>query len=803
MSSTERAAHRALAFIVAWPKSVLAVFVVCAAVLGWQARHFEIDASEETLLTPNNVNYIRTQVMNQRFAPEEFLLVAYEPRSWPVFSPRTFADLEELSRRLRKLERVQSVRSILDVPLLRLAERGASLELDPSALTIERQHFSLAQIRRAFAGDPIYEDLLVNASQTATAIQVVFRADPKLEKLHGRITELRQKSLENGLTDEEQAVLEQLQAQAEPLEERLRETRTAEIEAIRGIVADYEDDANIYLGGGHVLAYQLIQIIRADLIVFGTAIAAMIAVLLLALFRRIKWVFIPLLACAVSVLATMGLFGWLGFKVTVISANFIALQLILTLSLVVHLIVQYREYAAARPAWEQDELVRQTLYRKAGPILYAGLTTSIGFGSLLFSDIQPVITFGWMMIIAMFVSIAVSLILFPSLMAMFAPERAPGEQAVARRVLDFLARLSLGQRAAVWLVAAAIGTAAAAGLLRLDVENSFIHYFGESTDVRRSLTFIDREFGGTTPLDLIYHIPPALEKRDLVLSARTVLALQRIQKALEQQEAVGKVLSVVNFTEVAKEINNDRPLTEYELTAIYWLLDESVRENLVASFISPEHGQVRISARVQDTTEGLDRAQLLADIRAAMDRLQVPPEHYTLTNLFVLYQDLLQRLFRSQILTLGIVYAVLALAFVAIFRSVRIALIALAPNVLATLAVLGFMGWFRIPLDFMTITIASIAMGIAVDDTIHYIHRYLEELRDGASERAVQRSHGTVGHAVLYTSLIIVLGFSLLAFSDFVPSVLFGLLTALAMTLALVFALTVLPALLSRFVRSA
>lgn len=802
MSSTERAAHRALAFIVAWPKSVLAVFVVCAAVLGWQARHFEIDASEETLLTPNNVNYIRTQVMNQRFAPEEFLLVAYEPRSWPVFSPRTFADLEELSRRLRKLERVQSVRSILDVPLLRLAERGASLELDPSALTIERQHFSLAQIRRAFAGDPIYEDLLVNASQTATAIQVVFRADPKLEKLHGRITELRQKSLENGLTDEEQAVLEQLQAQAEPLEERLRETRTAEIEAIRGIVADYEDDANIYLGGGHVLAYQLIQIIRADLIVFGTAIAVMIAVLLLALFRRIKWVFIPLLACAVSVLATMGLFGWLGFKVTVISANFIALQLILTLSLVVHLIVQYREYAAARPAWEQDELVRQTLYRKAGPILYAGLTTSIGFGSLLFSDIQPVITFGWMMIIAMFVSIAVSLILFPSLMAMFAPERAPG---------------SRPSRAGCWTSSRGFrsGSARRSG--------SSLRRSGRQRR-RDCCGSTSRTASSTTSAN-----PPTCAARSPSSTASSAAPRRSISSTTSRRRwkkgprAVGEdgagaaahpegagAAGGRGQGAVGGELHRGREGDQQRPAAHRIRAD---RDLLAARRVGARKPRRLVHlARARTGADqcpgaghdrGLDRAQLLADIRAAMDRLQVPPEHYTLTNLFVLYQDLLQRLFRSQILTLGIVYAVLALAFVAIFRSVRIALIALAPNVLATLAVLGFMGWFRIPLDFMTITIASIAMGIAVDDTIHYIHRYLEELRDGASERAVQRSHGTVGHAVLYTSLIIVLGFSLLAFSDFVPSVLFGLLTALAMTLALVFALTVLPALLSRFVRSA
>ena len=352
------------------------------------------------------------------------------------------------------------------------------------------------------------------------------------------------------------------------------------------------------------------------------------------------------------------------------------------------------------------------------------------------------------------------------------------------------------------MVAGVVAAASVAGLFRLDVENSFINYFRESTEVHRALAFIDREFGGTTPLDLVYRIPAAPEKQDLVLSAETVLALQRMQKALQQHKAVGKVLSVVNFTQVAKELNHDRPLTEYELTAIYWLLDRSVRENLVGSFLSPEHAQARISARIRDTTPGLDRGQLLADIRADMAKLDVPREDYRLTNLFVLYQDLLQRLFRSQILTLGIVYAVLAVAFLGIFRSWKIALVALAPNMLATLAVLGLMGWLRIPLDFMTITIASIAMGIAVDDTIHYIHRYREELRDGGTDRAVTRSHASVGYAVLYTSVIIVLGFSLLAFSDFVPSILFGLLTALAMSLALVFALTVLPALLSRFVRS-
>jgi predicted RND superfamily exporter protein len=287
------------------------------------------------------------------------------------------------------------------------------------------------------------------------------------------------------------------------------------------------------------------------------------------------------------------------------------------------------------------------------------------------------------------------------------------------------------------------------------------------------------------------------------MTADTVQLLQRLQHALRQHQAVGKTLSVVNFTELAKEVNEGKPLTEYELTAVYWTMEDALREDLLGAFFAPEHAQVRFGVRIQDTTEGLDRAELLAQIRKDLQDLGIPESRYSLSNLFVLYQDLLQRLFRSQILTLGIVYVVLTLTFLAIFRSLRVALIGIIPNILSTLAVLGVMGWLGIPLDLMTITIAAIAMGIAVDDTIHYIHRYLEELEDSSTVEAIERSHASVGYAVLYTSLIITLGFSLLAFSDFVPSILFGLLTGFAMVMALVCDLCLLPALLKRFVKSA
>ena len=803
MPNTERFLRPLLVLVIAHPWTVLAVFLLGAGALGWQARDFQIDASADTLLMKDDPNYIQTQIVNQRFSPQEFLLIAYKPKNRPLFSARTFADLATLSNKLRQLKRVEAVRSILNVPLFLQVADGVSALRDPAEWTLEKKGYSTAQLQAAFRGHPLYEDLLIDKKQTVTALQVLFKSDRQLDELDRRLIELQKKLLDGELSAAEDKQLARLKERAEPLEKRLDDIRTAEIEAIRAILAEYEDEAEIYVGGLHVLGYQLIRIIKNDLVVFGGAIAAMICLILFLLFRKGRWVVIPVLCCLCSVLSTMGLFGLLGLKATVISSNFIVLQLILTLAIVIHLIVQYREYLTAHPDWSQAELVEKTLLRKASPCFYAGLTTSVGFASLLFSRIQPVIAFGWMMIIAMFFSIGVSLLLFPAVLVLFGREKAARPWRLSRRLLDLFAFLTLKHAGLVAVASLGILAASVGGLFRLDVENSFINYFKATTRVHQELSFIDRQLGGSTHLDVVYTIPGAERKKDLVITADTVRTLQGLQQAFEQHPAVGKIISVVNFTELAKKINNNKPLTEYELTALYWTMEDALRQDLLGAFFAPEQAQVRFSLRIQDSTAGLDRAELLAGIRADLAGLGIPAASYTLSNLFILYQDILQRLFRSQILTLGIVYGVLALAFLAIFRSVRIALIGVAPNVLTTLAVLGVMGWLGITLDLMTITIAAIAMGIAVDDTIHYIHRYLEELPNQSPDQTVERSHHSVGYAMLYTSYIIILGFSLLVFSEFVPSILFGLLTGLAMALALIFDLCLLPVLLHRFVRTA
>ncbi|WP_233520570.1 efflux RND transporter permease subunit [Flocculibacter collagenilyticus] len=780
---------------------IIALFVIVTSVLGWFIQQFKLDASADTLLIKNNPLYVQTQVMNQRFSPQEFILVAFEPKSGNVFSESTFEHIQQMSQAFSQLERVESVTNILNVPLL-LNMQTLDPNLKAEEWTWQSKRYSPEVMKNTFDKHPLYTDLLVNEQQTATAIQIVFKADSALTELNNKITNIQKTVLTDELTAQQQADIDQLKRQAQPLEDKLQQQRWQEIDQIETIVKQHHDTGNVYLGGAHVLGYQLIKIIQSDLVIFGSAIGGVICLILFALFRRWRWVFIPIVCCGVSVAMTMGMFGMLGMRTTVISSNFIALQLILTLAIVIHLLVEFRQLAQQHPNAEQGELVAQTFNNKIKPCFYAGLTTSVGFGSLIFSNIQPVVTFGWMMIVAMVISISVSLLLFPALLSMFKRKEVTAPNSAFNAMLSGMANIANNHKGVIVALSVVVVVVSALGTLKLSVENSFLNYFKDTTQVRQELDFIDKQFGGSTPLDIVYTIPNPAEEKNLVVTAETIQTLQKIQHVLKQYDATGNVTSVVNFTELAKKINDGKPLTEYELTAVYHLLDDSLKDKLLGAYFIAEQDQLRISARVKDSTENLNRTEFLATLKQDIEGLGITKDSYSVTNLFVLYQDILQRLFNSQILTLGLVYIVLGIVLLLIFKSIKVALIALIPNIICTLVILGVMGWFNIALDLMTITIAAIAMGIAVDDTIHFVHRYLEENKhQNQSNESVNNTFNSVGYALLYTTLIITCGFGLLALSDFVPSILFGMLTGLAMLVALITDLTLLPALLGKFVK--
>ena len=784
-----------------WPYLICVIFIFLISTLAWQAKYFEIDASADTLLVDNNKHYILSQLADQRYGSEEFILIAFKPNNAALFSASNLNTLVDIADKIEQLPRVKQVNSIANMPIFSAAD---NVSADVANLTWEKQKFDKQTLSLSLKKHPLYEGLLINQAQTALSLQVVFNSQADIEAVNNDIIAIKQHLLNRDLTKRELNSLAQLKKQQQKLNKQLEQTRINEIEKIRTILAPYKKVGSFYLGGNNLLSYELIQIIQSDLVLFGSLIFIVIIMLLWLLFRQLSWVLLPIVCCATSVVMTVGLLAALNFKVTVISANVFALQIILSLAMIIHLIVHYQELVLKHSHWSHQQLVLATIKEKIKPCFYAGLTTTIGFGSLILSGVQPVISFGWMMVVAMLVSFIVSLVFFPALLlAIFNKQAFVKQHKKIENGMSATASFVKARPKSIIFTSLLLTLVGILGCFNLSAENSFLNYFSESTDVRKELSFIDQEFGGSTPFDLLLDIPDEQIKSGLVISASTVQTITAIQNMLAKQQAIDAITSIADFTKIAQVVNA-KPLTEYELTALYKSLDTELQQALFGAYFSEKKQQIRISMRVQDSTQDLNRADLLAKIHQELANIGIPKQQYTLTGLFILYQDVLSRLVDSQVLTILIVYAAMAVTLMIIFSSIKVAWIALVPNIITTSVIMGILGIFAIPLDLMTITIAAVAMGISMDDTIHYIHRYLAELkREPNNAKAwVKRTNLSVGYALIYTTTVIVIGFGSLVFSNFVPSMLFGLLTSIAMVVALLTDITTLPVLLKKHLTS-
>lgn len=790
------------------PVLLLLILVGIGVTLGIFIKDFKIEASAETLLTQGNKDYIKTQVVGQRFGSDDFILVALKAQQQPIFSEKNLVTLMEIGEKLKTLDEVENITHIANVPIFAINENIFDA-LDPEGLAWQAKRYSPDEMRTALTSHPIYEGTLYNEKQDSLGLQLVFKNNPKMQALTKEIVELKQHLLERDLSEKEQRELESLTQEKSALSEELSEKRNETIDQVRSIVAEYNDGYEVFLGGNSLLAKQLIDIIRADLVVFGLVIIGIVAVLLLILLRSFAWVLLPLLTCGFSVVVTLGLLGLLGLKVTVISTNVIALQIILTLAVVIHLIFQYREAedkaGAAQPSngkphAEHASFVKNMVSEKFKPCVYASVTTAIGFASLVFSGIQPIVSFGWMMVLSLVVTMFSGLLFFPALLLSVIRKPIPTRPFPALLNASVEGSLVCVKKGKRWitLVSAGFMALGVAGCFFLSAETSFLNYFKKSTDVNRELSYIDKNFGGSTPLDVVYDIPRREEPEDLQISAEDIQVIEEIQHNLKQNEAIGDVMSVADFARVARVVRG-KPLTEFEVSVIYKMLGDDMKERLFGPYYDEQAQQLRMTLRVKDTTEDLDRKALKAFIEKSIEDAGVEKDSYQLTNLFVLYQDILQRLMQSQFISLAIVYACMLVTMLVIFRSLKIAIISMVPNMLTVAIVMGVMGWAHIPLDIMTITIAAVAMGISVDDTIHYIHRYNEKKRES---KALELTHRSVGYALICTTTVIVIGFGALMFSSFVPSMVFGLLTAGSMVVAVAADMLLLPVLLEKYLHS-
>ena len=792
-----------------FPKTVL-IFVVGLLVLSsFNLSNFKLDASSDSLVleTDEDLKYYRE--ISEDYSSSDFLIVIFEPKK-DLFSKEVISQVRSMVDSFTEIEGVESVLSYLDAPLL-FSPKVPMTDLVDNLRTLEDEGIDLDLARAEFQSSPLYTELLTDSSAKFTALQLILEPSIEYDKAINKRYEL----LETGGNE---SALEEINAQIKLFNADASIKRDKLIANTREVMVDYQTIGNVYLGGTAMIASDMISFIKSDLQYFALGVLIMFIVTLGVIFKKIRWVIMPLASSGLVALFVIGFLGLMDWRVTVVSSNFISLLLIITISLTIHLIVRYQELCELNQEMNQKELVSMTVEQMLKPCFYTALTTIIAFASLGVSEIKPVIDFGRMMVAGIFFAFIFAFTLVPAVMVSLFSRDSESKD-FSKGITLIFSNFTTNNAKVVIGVALSLVVLSYVGISKLTVENRFIDYFKSSTEIYKGMELLDQKLGGTAPLDIVLNAPNdwSVEEEEFDddfgfeenadsmngywWNTISISRLEEVHDYIESLPEIGKVLSVASGIKVARELNDGEELSELDLALVKNMLPEDIKESLLSSYISEDENQVRISARVLESSYGLNRNELLEEISTTLEKeYGFSDQEYRLTGLAVLYNNMLQSLFDSQIGTISIVFSVIFIMFLILFRSFYLSIIGIIPNLLAAGVVLGSMGLMSIPLDIMTITVAAISVGMAVDNTIHYIHRFKAEFKEtGQYNLSMVNSHRTIGRAMLYTSLTIIIGFLVFATSNFNPSVYFGFFVSLAMIMALLGALTLLPQLLLYF----
>lgn len=847
--------HAYDALVLRRPWVSLALVALVLALSASQLGKIKLDASADSLMLQGDPALDFFREVSAEYGAEDFVLLTWQPEA-PLLSDASLDPLKRMADELRTLPRVSSVVTVWDVPLLESPPVSLSDITSGDPLpSLNDPQVDRAMALEEFTTSPIYAELLASRDGDLTAVQVNLQRDTRYFDLLQQRDALRAKAEAGTMSAAEEAALEAVEVEFKAHTAQALEQQSQLVQSVRTIADGYRQHARIFVGGVPMITADMVSFVRSDLVLFGTAILGVMLVVLALIFRRVRWTVIPLATCMASVTVMLGLLGWLDWRMTVISSNFVAVLLIISLAIAIHLVVRYRELHAEDPEGDLHDRVLQTVALMAVPCVYTGITTIVAFMSLVVSGIQPVIDFGWMMTVGILVALVLAFIMVPCLIEVWPKGRPFRFRQEGEPLTLHFARATEHFGKTILVATAVVVGLTALGISRLQVENRFIDYFKETTEIYQGMELLDSRLGGTIPLDIIFSGPdaaaplpgldgmqPAAEApadddpfldEDAAefaaagepaaddwgddfdggfdefggsedsftpsywFSLEGMRLLDAAHEHVDSQEETGKVLSLSTTFSVVKDLLGD-DIGSVELALVQKSLPADVAELMVDPYFSEDKEQARITVRVKETSEQLRRDAFLSRLHNELvDVTGLAPERIRFTGMLVLYNNVLQSLFQSQILTLGAVFIAIMLMFLLLFRSLSLAFIALAPNIVAAGMVLGVMGLAGIPLDIMTITIAAIVVGIGVDDCIHYVHRFQREFpRDRNYVAAMYRCHGSIGRAMYYTTVTVVIGFSMLTLSNFNPSIYFGLLTVLAMAVAVIGALLLLPRLI-------
>ena len=796
----------------------LAIAMVLALVLvfGWFAQYFRLDVSADSLLLEGDKDLEYSREINQRYGVRDSVIVAFTPPA-ELFSRESLSLMAELRDDLLALERVESVDSILNVPIF---ADTPLMGISEDYLTVSDPDVDLEAARQELMDSPVFSNAVVSPDGQTAALLVSFAIDQRYIELINRRTERRNQQQDSGLNEAERAELEQVSAEFEAHSDAAADLRHQDINEIRTILDSYQDRAELYLGGAPMIADDLVTFVQSDLAKFSLGVFAFIVLVLGLIFRSLRWVVVPLVCCAVTGIIVVGILGLMDWRVTVVSSNFMSLLLIITISLNMYLIVRYRELRATRHFSKHDKLLRHTVLVMFKPCLYTALTTIVAFGSLVVSGITPIISFGWIMVMGVITALLVVFTLFPAILTLLPKEELSGRSELKLNLTGALARGTDKLGNTVLFFYAAILLVSIVGLSRLQVENSFIGYFSKDTEIYQGMTLFDQKLGGTLSFDVVIDLPE--EEADGFVddfddgfgnasggegneaywfTGAKMDDIKAIHEYLQTFPHTGKVVSFGAVIQLAEQLNNDQPVDSFVWALLYSMIPEALKSTVLTPYVSVAENQLRFNVRVIESDPELSRDQLIRDVKQGLiDDFGLEPEQVNITGILVMYNNVLQSLYQSQILTLGVVLGAIMLMFLILFNSLKVAVLCIIPNIIAAFFVLGLMGWLTIPLDIMTITIAATSIGIGVDNTIQYMYRFKREFhRIGNYRETMYYCHSSIARAMYFTSMTIVAGFSILVLSNFIPTIVFGLLTSIAMLIALFGALTLLPQLLIAF----
>ena len=799
--------------IIEKPKFTLLILTILLLSFGYFIKDFQLDASSDTLLLENDPDLKYLREVNTKYGSKDFLVLTYTPKD-NLLAPDTIKNLTNLKNDLVNLTWASNVITILDVPLLKNND-DALTERIKNFKTLSDEDADKEKGFEEIINSPIYKEFIISKDGKTSGILVYIKIDKKLSDLIKTKNNYLDKIDKGQLSAKDKKKYKKFLIKYDNYRKSYNQKNHQNIVEIRKIIEKYEDTAKIHLGGIPMIADDMMTYIKNDIIVFGAGVFLFIVCTLWFVFRSLTWVFIPLLSCFFSVSIMVGLLGLVGWKVTVISSNFIALMLILTMAMNIHMSVRYLQFKKENPNILNSDAILWTSKKMFWPILYTVLTTICAFLSLIFSNIKPIIDFGWMMTVGLLVSLSITFTLFPAILNILSKKKANYKDEKKSIITSFLSKVAQKNTKTIFVSALLVIIVSIIGITKLEVENSFINYFGKKTEIYKGMKLIDDKLGGTTPLDIIIKFPDK-EKEEKTdddfdswddeeedeakywFTRNKIDTIIKVHDYLDNLPAVGKVISFASMVRVAEDLNEGKKLQGLEMGILYTKIPDLIKKEIIDPYISIENNEARISLRILDSKEDLRRNELIKKINYDLEnQLGLDRKEFKLAGVLILFNNLLQSLFKSQILTLGIVMAGITLMFLILFRNITLSLIGVVPNFMAAFLILGIIGLLEIPLDMMTITIAAITIGIAVDNSIHYIYRFKEEFKKiNNYNQTVEKCHNTVGVAILNTSITIVFGFSILVLSNFIPTIYFGVFTGIAMLLAMISVLTLLPKLI-------